>query len=360
MKTLDEFRAFYEEELLSEIPNIQNEIEEIKSSGFEDNSQKWSKVGVFVVATLFFFLPLAFIIGPSTTSLVVAAAGGYWIQSIATAVGETAHKDAKMEELIKEEIGGRIVRFFGDDFSLDPLEEIDKDRINESLIFPVAAEGNFGEDYVHGTVGETRVEFSEVVLSSNPFAKEVRGIFFTEAQRRHAEKVEGYTMDKLADEKNSFFRGLYFIADFPKQFRGHTLVRPTDFGSYDPDDRLGTTRPPMERVHLEDPELETLYNVYGTDQQQARYILSTSMMERVKRFRNRTGKPVFFAFYDSNMHVAIPYDRDLLELETRLITEIDPESVLDRKHIFDYFKDLTFILDIVEEFNLNTQIWLTS
>lgn len=361
MKTLDEFRAFYEDELLKKLPEIQSKIEEIKSSGgLENKGLKQSKMAVFLLATIFFAIPLAFILGLSTLTLIVAAAGGYWIQSVATSVGKVAHKDAKMEELIKKEIGGEIVRFFGDDFSFEPLGEIEKAWINKSLTLPAAAEENFGEDYVQGTVGNTQVEFSEVVLSSNPFSKEVRGIFFTDAQRRHAEKVEGYTMDKLASEESSFFRGLYFIADFPKEFRGHTLVRPTNFRSYDPDARLEASRYPMERVHLEDPKLETLYNVYSTDQQQARYILSTSMMERIKHFRDRTEKCVFFSFYATNMHVAIPYEQNLLELETRLITEVDPESVLDRERIFGYFKDLKFILDVVEDFNLNTRIWLNS
>jgi hypothetical protein len=191
-----------------------------------------------------------------------------------------------------------------------------------------------------------------------------------ELEVEHREMRE--MMDKAA-EKEGFFRGLYFVADFHKHFRGHTVVRPTD-GDADPDERLttrdGVSIERLEQVHLEDPELESLYNVYGTDQQQARYILSTSMMERVKDFRKRTGKTVSLAFYKSNMHVAVPYEHSFLEVSdapsmeefttsARGTKDLDLlENVVDREQVFSYFKDLRFILGIVEAFNLNKRIWL--
>ncbi len=371
MKTVDEFREFYHNELQEAIAQVQEKIAGVEGTGLEGKDTFWSRVLLFAIVTGVLLIPGVFF-GP--IGILFAVLGGYFAQSVGVKFGRKMHEDTMVQETLKKKIATKIVRFFGPDFDLEPIGKVDKERINESLTFPARVKANHGEDYVSGTVGDTVVEFSEVVLSRSPFAtEEPRGLFFSEEQKRHARKVQGYTMGKLAAEENAFFRGLYFIADFHKRFRGHTLLRPRD-GVGDPEDRLASsdraTGGRMEPIRLEDPKLESLYRVFGTDQQQARYILSTSMMERIASFRERTGKPVSLSFYDSNMHVAVPSSRDLLEVRSSHSIEdfladaqgaedLDlTENVLDREAVFSYFKDLRFILGIVEDFNLNQRIWL--
>ncbi len=375
MKTLDEFKTYYQEELKDTIEKTHDEIDQI--DGGEVPVTLFDRLQVFAVVAG----GSGVIVGP----IIYAASGGDLQQALmypvlfglfATFMGpkvaQSLYKGAQVQETIKENVASKIVSFFGEDFSLDPTGQIEKETINESLAFPRAAKVAYGEDRVIGTVGDTAVAFSEVILSRSSFA-EVKEVGYTSSEEKEEakEKMNHYRMSKMAASDNShFFRGLYFVADFKKYFRGHTVVRPTD-DDLDPEGRLetadGTALERMERVHLEDPELESLYNVYGTDQQQARYILSTSLMERIKGFRKRTGKSIYLAFCGSNMHLAVPYSRDLLELREpnsreELLAEAKGETTLDynirEDRIFDYFKDLRFILGIVEEFDLNTRIWL--
>lgn len=375
MKTLDEFKTFYREELKDTIAKTHDEIDQI--DGSEVPVSLFDRLQVFAVVGG----GSGVVVGP----IVYAASGGDLQQALMYPIlfglfamfmgpkaAQSIYKGAQVQEKIKENVASKIVSFFGEDFSLDPTGQINKGTINESLAFPRAAKVAYGEDCVIGTVEDTAVAFSEVILSRSSFA-EVKDVGYTSSKEKEEakEKMNRYQVSKLAASDNThFFRGLYFVADFNKYFRGHTVVRPTD-GDLDPDDRLeapdGTALERMERVHLEDPELESLYNVYGTDQQQARYILSTSLMERIKGFRERTGKSVYLAFCGSNMHVAVPYSRDLLELRKpnsreELMAEARGETTLDysiqKDRIFDYFKDVKFILEIVEAFNLNARIWL--
>jgi hypothetical protein len=152
----------------------------------------------------------------------------------------------------------------------------------------------------------------------------------------------------------TIFRGIFFVADFNKEFKGRTLVLP------DTAERLfgrmignflqshNKERPPL--VKLEDPEFEKLFVVYGDDQIQARYILSPSLMERMVSFRRKTGKKAFFSFVENKIMMAVPYDRDLFE--PRLL-----RSVMDPSEMEDHFENLEHIIGTVEDLSLNTRIW---
>ena len=56
---------------------------------------------------------------------------------------------------------------------------------------------------------------------------------------------------------------------------------------------MNFSRPPL--VKLEDPEFEKHFVVSGEDQVEARYILSTCLMQRLTDFRNKPMNPYPFA-----------------------------------------------------------------
>lgn len=70
----------------------------------------------------------------------------------------------------------------------------------------------------------------------------------------------------------TLFEGVAFVFSFPKPFRGHTQVLAR--GGF-----KGAKRPGVP-VHLEDPVFEHYFDVYSTDQAEARYVLTPGFMER--------------------------------------------------------------------------------
>ena len=103
-------------------------------------------------------------------------------------------------------------------------------------------------------------------------------------------------------------------------------------------------------IKLEDPEFEKLFVVYGEDQVEARYILSTSLMRRMVEFQTRAPKKMRLSFSASKLHVAIPFEGELFEPKIM-------ESLLNISHVQAYYDDLKLVVDIVDELNLNTRIW---
>ena len=238
----------------------------------------------------------------------------------------------------KDKIIPRIVAFVDQRLRYNKAGMVPKEAFMASHLF-VDKPGEYsGDDLVSGTLGETAVQFSEV----------------------HAKRVDIVRRSSSSSSTNRtkktvtpIFRGLLFVADFNKSFKGTTIVLPDTaqrlFGD------MGQALQSLnvqngQLIKMEDPAFEKLFVVYGEDQVEARYILSTSLMRRIVDFRNRANQEMRLSFSASKLYVAIPFQRELFEPKIR-------ESLLNISHIQEYYDDLKLLADIVDELNLNTRIW---
>lgn len=98
----------------------------------------------------------------------------------------------------------------------------------------------------------------------------------------------------------STFTGQIVVINFKNQFRGRTVVYP-DKGLLN-----RKKRGSMKRVRLVDPIFEKKYEVYGTDQVEARYLLSPDFMQRLVDLEHAfKSKSVRFGFIDNQLLIAI-------------------------------------------------------
>ncbi|MFZ9010952.1 MAG: DUF3137 domain-containing protein, partial [Anaerohalosphaeraceae bacterium] len=228
----------------------------------------------------------------------------------------------------KQQIIGRIVQFLDPQLAYQADGLIDKHTFKGSKLFTHSIDRYKGEDLVRGRAGKTDIAFSEL----------------------HAEYKTGSGKDT---HWHTIFKGLFFIADFNKHFRSQTLVLPDSaeklfggFGKMLQSWNIG--RPDL--IQLEDPEFEREFVVYGNDQIEARYILSTSLMQRILDFKNKTGTKIYLSFTGSKVYVAVPMTKNMFEPKYF-------SSLSDFSPILDYYNDLAFAAGIVDDLNLNTRIW---
>lgn len=183
------------------------------------------------------------------------------------------------------------------------------------------------EDCVEGRWGETWLYFSEV-------------------------KAEDKNSD---DEYRVYFQGLFFQANFNKSFKGRTVVVPDiaekTFGAIGRFFQSWNKQHADELIKLEDPEFERLFAVYGTDQIEARYILSTSMMQRLVDLRKNVQREIRVSFVDNDVYIAISSNNKNL-FEPRFF-----RSVIDFRSVLEYFETLQMMIGIVEDLKLNRRIW---
>jgi hypothetical protein len=92
------------------------------------------------------------------------------------------------------------------------------------------------------------------------------------------------------------------VVHFPKRFEGVTQVF-RDAGFFNALVKLGQRR---ERVRLEDPKFEKAFEVYGSDQVEARFILTPDFMERLLVLEEAfAGKQLRCAFSGGEMFLAV-------------------------------------------------------
>lgn len=233
----------------------------------------------------------------------------------------------------KRKVIKSIVMFIDENLDFSPTKCISQHTYMQSSLFQRHPDRYRGEDLVSGRIGNTNLEFSEIHSEYKTETRDSKG-------RRRT-------------QWHTIFKGLFFVADFNRNFHGTTVVLPDlaekMFGF------LGKTLQKWnlsrdELIKLEDPEFEKLFVVYGSDQIEARYILTTSMMERLTQFhykaKTKTKNNIFVAFTGSKIFVAIACNKNLFE--PKVFSSND-----DFKLIQEYFEYMQLCAGLVEELKLN-------
>jgi uncharacterized protein DUF3137 len=187
-----------------------------------------------------------------------------------------------------------------------------------------------GNDYVRGNIDGTKIEFSDV----------------------HAEKRQKDS--KGRESWSTIFKGLFIVAEFNKNFHGKTLILPdtaqSTFGNLIGNWLQSNNFSRDELVKMDDNNFEKEFVVYSSDQIEARYILSHSLMKKLLLFKNKSQHPVYISFIGNHIHMAIYYDKDLFEPSIF-------RSLLEYKIAMEYVKTLHLAISIVDELKLNQKLW---
>jgi hypothetical protein len=318
-KTRSEFAHFYATDLLAQL----RPLEEARKKVLGQVLILVAVAGGLIAIAL--ALDLAYRLSGWLTIVSIAGIGG-----IATFI----YRFLISEYVASFKLGviSKIVAFIEPGLEYSPTGNIGQGQFMMSNIFRREPDRFRGDDHVWGKIGDTQAEFSEV----------------------HAEyKTESYSSRGRRRTWHTIFRGLFFIADFNKEFRGRTVVLPDtaekllgEAGAFFQSLNKGRG----ELIKLEDPEFEKMFVVYGDDQVESRYILSTSLMRRIVEFRKKTGRPLCLSFVGSRVFVAVSYRKRLFE--PRVFT-----SILNFKSAETYFDDLSLAVGIVADLGLNTRIW---
>ncbi len=309
-----EFRQFYHDQLLPELRELERERRQL--------AKKITMIGAGVMLPAVLIALMVMAEENAITAIIILpifAASG--MSMLARFMSRNFVSD------FKQRIIERTVHYFDPELSYQSRNCISQGVFEDSKLFTTTPNRYKGDDLVRGRIGETAIEFSEI----------------------KAERESGSGKNRSVQK---IFKGLFFTADFNKRIGAATVVVPDTaeniFGGLGQFlQSINLSR--AELVKLEDPEFERLFAVYSDDQIQARYILSTSLMQRLIDFRKKHGM-IHISFVGSMIHIAIPYDKDLFEPPLF-------SSLLNFGIVQQYYEDLQLAFDIVDDLDLNTRIW---
>ncbi|MBP7653665.1 DUF3137 domain-containing protein [Candidatus Dependentiae bacterium] len=320
MKTIDELKKYYETDMTPEILILEDARKSV--------IRKLLYLFIFsliLAAVIFFF---AFnILGTKVfiliilLFLIICIPGFYFITK-------------KYTSNFKNVVINKIITFIEPNLHYNKDGYINKSSYLESKIFTSLPDRFRGDDHVYGSIDKTKIDFSEI-----------HSEYKTESTDKNGRKKTSW---------HTIFKGLFFIADFNKNFNGVTVVLPDLaerlFGSFIGNMLQKANINRGQLIKLEDVEFEKNFAVYGDDQIEARYILSTALMKRITDFKKKSKKEIYLSFVSSKIYIAVSYSKNLFEPKVF-------KSLLDFSQIQEYYDDLQLAIGIVEDLNLNTRIW---
>lgn len=228
-------------------------------------------------------------------------------------------KSSVLSSFYKKEVVAEVIHTFCPGASFTPSGGISENVFRHCGLF-ISPDRYHSEDLIKGCLDKTSFTCSEV---------------HAEERRTRSTKngVQHYWVD--------IFKGFLFIADFHKEFQGETTIKRNSLF------KIGMGG---SRVKMESPEFEKVFDVYSTNQVEARYLITPSMMERMLKLDSNFKDGITVSFRNSTILVAIPDSKDRFEASVW-------SSFSDMKLLKSDFAVLQSLLAIVDELNLNTRIW---
>lgn len=229
------------------------------------------------------------------------------------------NKSKIFSSFYKEEVVDEIIHAFCPNATYSPNSGVGEELFRNSRLF-TSPDRYHAEDLIEGCLDKTSFICSEV-----------------HAEERRARSTKNGVQYYWED----IFKGFLFIADFHKEFQGETTVLRDSFFKI----KMGASR-----VKMENPDFEKVFDVFSTNQIEARYLITPSMMERMLKLDSNFKKGITISFRDSTILVAIPDSKNRFEADVW-------SSLSDMSILKSDFAVLQSLLDIVDELNLNTRIW---
>ena len=144
------------------------------------------------------------------------------------------------------------------------------------------------------------------------------------------------------------FNGLIINLSMNKKFNGKTLVK-QDKGSVGNWFSKKFTK--LENVRLEDPRFERTFEVFSSDQIEARYLLTVSFMERLLELGEIfDNAEIQLCFEKNNLLIVIPLRKPIFEPGP--ITE--PEDFVDDSQ--SLLREMHLIFQIIDTLKLNMEL----
>lgn len=202
---------------------------------------------------------------------------------------------------------------------------IPEEEFRKCEIFPVHTDDYYGEDYISGKIGKTSFELSEL----NVFKKNSK------------------------DERELLFKGWFMIADFNKNFRGKTFLIPEVMGmssGFLAKSIMKSNPANYELAKLEDPEFESRFAVYTTDQVEARYILSPALMKQITELSSAYSRDIRISFIESKIFIGVTTNQNLFN--PPFFNSASPDSTVKT-----FVSQLMNCINLIDILNLNTRIW---
>ena len=322
--------------LAKELEPILLMMEQGRRQSLANMSKGWKKMGLTLLGTavtcILILLVLSYTDHPAGTEfiiLVIAVLAGLTFCFVTFNKYIKGHSTA-YRYAYKHQIIGGMSKLLHSSMTYSPRRGISETTFRDAGLYTTGIDRYGSEDLFSGKIGKTEIMFSEI---------------HAEDKKKRTNSA-GHTSTHWV----TIFKGVFFIADFNKNFRSWLTIRPDfaekSFGWFGR--KIQAFSPNL--IRLENPEFEKAFVVHGSDQVEARYILTPDMQERLLTLRNRYGANIRLSLKKSQLYLTIPNVDNWFEPNMKL-----PANDITQMQTF--LNQMSHLFNVVEMLDLNTRIW---
>lgn len=186
--------------------------------------------------------------------------------------------------------------------------------------------------------------------SSNDYVKgKYKNINVEQADVHIEEQVTTTDSDgNTTTHYETLFMGQWMIFDFNKSFSANVQVCGKRF--YNAKRGNWGSSLKYKKVEMEDAEFNKMFRVYAVDAHEAFYILTPSLMGRIKKLSNSIKGSLLLCFIDNKLHVGISNNKDAFEAS--VFRKLDESKIID-----SIAGEIKLITNFVDELNLDNDLF---
>ena len=199
------------------------------------------------------------------------------------------------------------------------------------------------------TIRNTKMMQMGDKYSSNDYIEaDYNGVHFVQSDVWIQEEHED--ADGKGSHSVTLFKGRWMIFDFNKEFKANVQVVQSGFHNAKRKRLFGKKEELYKKVEMEDVSFNKDFKVFAQNEHDAFYILTPSMMDRIRKITNNIEGKLIFCFIENQLHIGIHTGKD--SFEPGMMKKIDPE--VEKEKIVN---DINLITTFVNELSLDTKLF---
>ncbi len=204
-----------------------------------------------------------------------------------------------------------------------------------------------------GNISSAIVQKSRLINDYNAhscddyFSGTYKNVEMIVSEEKFEKVTTSYNNGKSREHRSNVFDGIIVLLSMNKDFSGQTVVF-QDKGIFNKVVSWSRNLSGLETIRLEDSLFEKEFEAYGTNQVEARYLLTTAFMERMLKLREAyKANRIEFSFFDNRLFITLATKKNMFEAASLF------KSCLDRTLIDETFNQFLSIMAIIDILKLD-------
>ncbi len=255
----------------------------------------------------------------------------------------------KYSQGFKKDVVIKVLDFMNPEWTYESMSYISRKDFLESKIGIGHIDEYFGEDLISGVIEGKSFQCSELRVMIKHASGVESEIFkgsetlFDGLAEKLQEKFPDAEVYRATPASGDIrlsrnFIGLFIVTEFDKSLNYETFVVPKKLFTTLTGKKEENIKGYGELIKFEHPEFEEVFSVYSNGEDEARYIMTSSMMNTMLRLQKEYDYNMKFSFKDSKVYCAIESREDFFEPKTA--KEVKFEDVKEIYSLFEFIENL--------------------